>query len=61
MGDNTRYWLTGFAATMVTGLSITGVMCEQTLAYYLAVGLTAAHLGNQVCESVIVLLSPTRV
>ena len=48
MGDKTQYWLTGFAATMVAGLSITGVMCEQTLPYYLAVGLTAAHLGQQV-------------
>ena len=48
MGEKTPYWLTGFAATMVTGLGITGVMCEQTLPYYLAVGLTAAHLGHQV-------------
>ncbi|XP_038056461.1 4-hydroxybenzoate polyprenyltransferase, mitochondrial-like [Patiria miniata] len=48
MGDNTKYWLTGFGAAMVSGLMLVGAMAEQTVAYYLAVALTAAHIGNQV-------------
>ncbi|XP_022091538.1 4-hydroxybenzoate polyprenyltransferase, mitochondrial-like [Acanthaster planci] len=48
MGDNTRYWLTGFGAAMVAGLVLVGATAEQTAAYYLAVALTAAHIGNQV-------------
>ena len=48
MGDNTKYWLTGFGAAMVSGLVLVGVMAEQTVAYYLAVALTAAHVGHQV-------------
>ncbi|XP_038054940.1 4-hydroxybenzoate polyprenyltransferase, mitochondrial-like [Patiria miniata] len=48
MGDNTKYWLTGFGAAMVSGLMVVGAMAEQTVAYYLTVALTAAHISNQV-------------
>ncbi|XP_033632266.1 4-hydroxybenzoate polyprenyltransferase, mitochondrial-like [Asterias rubens] len=48
MGENTKYWLTGFGAVMLSGLTTAGIMAEQTLPYYLAVALTAAHIGNQV-------------
>ncbi|XP_022099565.1 4-hydroxybenzoate polyprenyltransferase, mitochondrial-like [Acanthaster planci] len=48
MGENTKYWLTGFGVAMVSGLVLVGAMAEQTAAYYLAVALTAGHIGNQV-------------
>ncbi|KAG8235972.1 hypothetical protein J437_LFUL017908 [Ladona fulva] len=47
-GENTKYWLTGFGSTMVTGLLTAGIQCEQTWPYYLSVSLIAAHLARQV-------------
>ncbi|XP_066286513.1 4-hydroxybenzoate polyprenyltransferase, mitochondrial-like [Branchiostoma lanceolatum] len=50
-GDDTRAWLSGFSAAMVSGLLLSGLMCEQTWPYYAAVGLTGAHLYNQVATA----------
>ncbi|KAI8495488.1 Para-hydroxybenzoate--polyprenyltransferase, mitochondrial precursor (PHB:polyprenyltransferase) [Branchiostoma belcheri] len=50
-GENTRAWLSGFSAAMVSGLMLSGLMCEQTWPYYAAVGLTGAHLYNQVATA----------
>lgn len=47
-GDRTKYWLTGFATTMTSGLLATGLMCDQTWPYYTSVALIAAHLARQV-------------
>ena len=46
--EQTKPWLTGFAAAMVAGLGVAGVNAEQTLPYYLTLGCVAAHLGHQV-------------
>lgn len=47
-GDQTKPWLCGFATVMMSGLTCTGVMCEQTWPYYLAVAATGTHLAYQV-------------
>jgi 4-hydroxybenzoate polyprenyltransferase len=47
-GENTKIWLSGFSAMMVSGLLVTGVQCDQTWPYYVSVGFVAAHLGTQV-------------
>jgi 4-hydroxybenzoate polyprenyltransferase len=47
-GENTKLWLSGFSAMMVSGLLATGVQCQQTWPYYMSVGVVAAHLGSQV-------------
>jgi 4-hydroxybenzoate polyprenyltransferase len=50
-GEKTKLWLSGFSATMVSGLVATGVHCDQTWPYYVSVGLVAAHLATQVSQS----------
>ena len=60
-GDNSKYWLSGFAATMVTGLAVTGHLADQTWPYFAGVGIVAGHLAHQVsghwsAGSVVVLL-----
>ncbi|XP_069141538.1 4-hydroxybenzoate polyprenyltransferase, mitochondrial-like isoform X2 [Argopecten irradians] len=47
-GDQTKPWLAGFAAIMVSGLTTTGYMCDQTWPYYAAVALTSGHLLHQI-------------
>ncbi|KAH8311464.1 hypothetical protein KR044_006480, partial [Drosophila immigrans] len=47
-GENTKAWLSGFTAAMLTGLSAAGYACDQTLPYYAAVGVVGAHLVQQV-------------
>ncbi|XP_030226466.1 4-hydroxybenzoate polyprenyltransferase, mitochondrial [Gadus morhua] len=46
--EQTKPWLTGFAAAMVAGLGVAGVNAEQTLPYYLTLACVAAHLGHQI-------------
>ncbi|KAJ8028178.1 4-hydroxybenzoate polyprenyltransferase, mitochondrial [Holothuria leucospilota] len=48
MGDKTRTWLTGFSCIMISNLLLAGYLSEQTLPYYVAVAVTAGHLGVQV-------------
>lgn len=48
LGDRTKIWLTGFSFTMVSSLVLTGYMSDQTIPYYIATALIAAHLGVQV-------------
>lgn len=50
-GENTKAWLTGFTAAMLTGLSAAGYACDQTFPYYTAVGIVGAHLVQQVSTS----------
>lgn len=47
-GEKTDLWLTGFAATMVSNLILSGIMSEQTWPYYLSVAAVATHLTNQI-------------
>ncbi|EDW84376.1 uncharacterized protein Dwil_GK14102 [Drosophila willistoni] len=47
-GENTKVWLSGFTAAMLTGLSAAGMACDQTLPYYAAVGIVGAHLVQQI-------------
>lgn len=47
-GDNTKLWLSGFTAAMLSGLTLAGMQCDQTLPYYAAVGVVGAHLVQQV-------------
>ena len=48
LGENTKPWLLGFGSVMVGGLTTVGVLCDQTLPYYLGVSGIAAHLLYQV-------------
>uniref|UniRef100_A0A915BXI0 4-hydroxybenzoate polyprenyltransferase, mitochondrial n=1 Tax=Parascaris univalens TaxID=6257 RepID=A0A915BXI0_PARUN len=48
-GDTTKYWLTGFAAVMISGLTVTGAVIGQTWPYYCMLGATAAQLSWQIC------------
>jgi len=56
-GENTKAWLSGFTAAMLTGLSTAGWACDQTLPYYAAVGIVGAHLVQQVCLLILTFLS----
>jgi len=47
-GESTPYWLTGFSATMITGLTIAGINAHQSWPFYVAVGATATHLLHQI-------------
>ncbi|XP_017036968.1 4-hydroxybenzoate polyprenyltransferase, mitochondrial [Drosophila kikkawai] len=47
-GENTKAWLSGFTAAMLTGLSAAGWACDQTLPYYASVGIVGAHLVQQI-------------
>lgn len=46
--EHTKYWLTGFSAIMTSGLTIGGIMVDQTWPYYSAVALVASHLVWQI-------------
>ena len=50
-GDDSKYWLSGFATVMVTGLAATGHLCDQTWPYFAGVAFVAAHLSHQVRSS----------
>ncbi|XP_011178099.2 4-hydroxybenzoate polyprenyltransferase, mitochondrial [Zeugodacus cucurbitae] len=47
-GENTKIWLSGFTAAMLSGLTLAGVATDQTVAYYAAVGVVGAHLVQQI-------------
>lgn len=47
-GEQTKLWLTGFSIGMISGLTTTGVLCEQTWPYYVSLGLISTHLAHQV-------------
>lgn len=55
-GDNTKLWLSGFTAAMITGLTASGIACYQTLPYYASVGLVAGHLIQQVIICILIRL-----
>lgn len=47
-GENTKIWLTAFSAAMISGLTISGYVCDQSWPFYSAVGLVGAHLTQQI-------------
>lgn len=46
-GDKTKHWLTGFSTIMISGLTVTGISCDQTWPYFVGLGVTASHLAYQ--------------
>ncbi|XP_029455425.1 4-hydroxybenzoate polyprenyltransferase, mitochondrial isoform X1 [Rhinatrema bivittatum] len=48
LNEQTKPWLSGFSAAMLTGLMVTGLNCEQTPPYYIALAIVAAHLAHQI-------------
>ena len=46
--EGAKPWLAGFSSVMVSCLTLTGVMADQTWPYFLGVGGVAAHLAHQV-------------
>ncbi|KAH7704044.1 COQ-2 protein [Aphelenchoides avenae] len=47
-GERTKRWLSGFATTMIGGLTAAGVSSDQACPYYVAVAATACHLAWQI-------------
>ena len=47
-GDDTKYWLGGFATTMLSSLLVSGIMNEQTMPYYLSICVIGSHLVHQI-------------
>ncbi|XP_046330383.2 4-hydroxybenzoate polyprenyltransferase, mitochondrial-like isoform X1 [Haliotis rufescens] len=47
LGDQTKPWLAGFSSLMVSGLTLSGYLCDQTWPFYVGVAATAAHLTHQ--------------
>ena len=47
-GDQTKPWLTGFSALMLSNLAMVGINSGQTWPYYVGLGCVAAHLSWQV-------------
>uniref|UniRef100_A0A3Q3IRZ0 4-hydroxybenzoate polyprenyltransferase, mitochondrial n=1 Tax=Monopterus albus TaxID=43700 RepID=A0A3Q3IRZ0_MONAL len=48
--EQTKPWLSGFTAAMMSGLVVAGVTAEQTLPYYAVLSIAAVHLTRQVPE-----------
>ncbi|XP_066430491.1 LOW QUALITY PROTEIN: 4-hydroxybenzoate polyprenyltransferase, mitochondrial [Eleutherodactylus coqui] len=46
--EQTKPWLSGFSLAMLTGLTLTGLNCDQTAPYYAAVALIGGHLVHQI-------------
>lgn len=47
-GKKTKLYLSGFGASMIAGLITSGLVVDQTLPYYISVGLVGSHLVHQV-------------
>nr|XP_033819800.1 4-hydroxybenzoate polyprenyltransferase, mitochondrial isoform X2 [Geotrypetes seraphini] len=47
LNEQTKPWLSGFSASMLSGLVMTGLNCEQTFPYYTAVAIMGVHLFYQ--------------
>ncbi|XP_071339738.1 4-hydroxybenzoate polyprenyltransferase, mitochondrial [Trachinotus anak] len=46
--EQTKPWLSGFTAAMMSGLVVAGVNAEQTLPYYAVLSAVAIHLTHQI-------------
>ncbi|KAL9973843.1 hypothetical protein ACROYT_G020349 [Oculina patagonica] len=47
-GDQTKVWLTGFSALMLSSLALVGLNSEQTWPYFAGLGCVASHLTWQI-------------
>ncbi|XP_017783093.1 PREDICTED: 4-hydroxybenzoate polyprenyltransferase, mitochondrial [Nicrophorus vespilloides] len=47
-GEDTKLWLTGFSATMMTSLCLSGLMNDQTWPYFVTLGVISTHLATQI-------------
>ncbi|GAB0093722.1 4-hydroxybenzoate polyprenyltransferase, mitochondrial [Sergentomyia squamirostris] len=47
-GDKTKVWLVGFTAAMTSGLTTSGIVCNQSWPYYVSVALVTAHVAHQI-------------
>lgn len=47
-GNDTKYWLSGFTCAMLSSLILSGVMCDQTLPYYVSIGSIGTHIIHQI-------------
>uniref|UniRef100_A0ABK9MM37 4-hydroxybenzoate polyprenyltransferase, mitochondrial n=1 Tax=Glossina morsitans morsitans TaxID=37546 RepID=A0ABK9MM37_GLOMM len=47
-GDDTKVWLSAFTAAMLSGLTLVGFSCDQTLPYYASLSLVGAHIVHQI-------------
>ena len=54
--ENTPLWLSLFSVSMVSLMTISGYMAEQTYPYYLALGGVATHLSWQVKKILVTIL-----
>lgn len=45
--NHTKLWLSGFTGAMITSLTLSGLMSDQTWPYYFALALTTAHISHQ--------------
>ncbi|XP_044536389.1 4-hydroxybenzoate polyprenyltransferase, mitochondrial isoform X1 [Gracilinanus agilis] len=46
--EDTKQWLSGFSIVMLSGLTLAGLNCDQTIPYYAAVAAIGAHLAHQI-------------
>lgn len=46
--DQTKFWLTGFSALMLSSLALVGINSDQTWPYYVGLVCVASHLAWQV-------------
>lgn len=49
LGDYTKPCMAAFTVIMMGGLTGSGLLCDMMWPYYMAVGITGARLGQQVC------------
>lgn len=47
-GADTKLWLSGFTGTMAAGLTVSGLMCDQTWPYYASLCVIMGHIGHQI-------------
>ncbi|XP_011646694.1 4-hydroxybenzoate polyprenyltransferase, mitochondrial [Pogonomyrmex barbatus] len=47
-GKDTKFYLSGFGIVMISSLITSGILITQTWPYYIAVGLIATHITNQI-------------
>lgn len=50
-GDNTKQWLSWFSVAMITNLTVSGLVCDQTWPYYLSLMAVSTHLASQVSSN----------
>ncbi|XP_059152673.1 4-hydroxybenzoate polyprenyltransferase, mitochondrial-like isoform X2 [Physella acuta] len=48
LGDQTKPWMSAFTAVMAGGLIGSGMLCDMLWPYYVAVGITAGRLAQQI-------------